>query len=138
MKNLILSSLMIILSFNMIAQITVSEVKTEYLYKSTDKNFTLIKASKEDVVQYGFYFRDAQYKSIVELKYISFSNVKDVKQFFNILADCINNTKEVTLTIGSENVSVKTFNKNTIMVFASGGYFMANIKMINEVIEKIL
>ena len=125
------------ISYSGSAQIVVKESKTEELYKSVGGAHKMYKIGMDSTsMQYVFYFRDAQYKQIIDYKYFSFKSLDEVKQFFELVIKAIDEKKEFELLIGKSAVAIHS-SGTSAMIFLDGGYCMMNKKQAEILIQTV-
>lgn len=138
MKRIIFSVAMLVAtSFSSTAQLQVTETKTDVIYTSMASVHRLIKISVDSVSQYTFYFRDAQYKQLVDYKYFSFSSKEELIQFFDLVKDVIATGKELSISLNNETILLRKQTGQSAVIFAEGGYFYFTTKQIEAMYAKL-
>jgi len=119
------------------AQIVVKESKSEEIYKSVGGQHKMYKMGLDSTsMQYVFYFRDAQYKQLIDYKYFSFKSLDEVKQFFELVIKAIDEKKEFELLVGKSAVAIHS-SGTSAMIFLDGGYCMMNKKQAEILIQTV-
>jgi hypothetical protein len=136
MKKL-LFIMMLLCSIGSIAQIEVSENKTEDLYKARMGAIRLTKFDTEGEIHYGFYFRNAKYQHLVDYQYISFNDTTEVKEFFNLIIKAINENKEYTLTVGKQDIFISKGVYGSMAINNSMGYCYVSKKEAQAIIDSL-
>lgn len=135
MKKLLLV-MMLCVSYVGISQITIRDDISVELYHTAMHVHSLVKFKSDTVVYFAFYFRDSQYSQIVDIKYLTFNDVQEVKDFFTLVISSIDEKKEYDLNVGTQRVSLV---KKTggVMLMAKGGYCYLNKKIAQGVIDAL-
>lgn len=116
------------------AQIVVKESKSIEIYKSLGGHHKMYKMGLDSTsMEYVFYFRDAQYKQIIDYKYFSFKSLDEVKQFFELVIKSIDEKKEYDLIVGKSVISIHG-SATSAMIFMDGGYCLMNKKQAETLI----
>ena len=136
MKKL-LFIVMLLCSMGTIAQIKVSENKTEDIYKARMGAIRLTKFNTEGEIYYAFYFRNAQYQHLVDYQHISFNDTTEVKEFFNLIITAIDENKEYNLTVGKQALYISKGVYGSITIRNSQGYCYVSKKEAQAIIDSL-
>ena len=137
MKRFILLAAMMI-SLITTAQIQVTESKTEDIYKARMGAIRLTKfTSEEDGVHYAFYFRNAEYKQIVDFEYISFNDTTEVKEFFETVIKAIDEKNEFDVVIGNQDITIRRGMAQSVYISNRKGYCYVSRKEAEAIISSL-
>ena len=133
MKNVLTLALLFVSTISM-AQLEVQEhQKSKTLYKNV-YNQKLEEFYHEDsTTYYAFYFRDAQYSRIVEIKYLSFNNKDEAIQFFKLALTTFLEDKEYSVKLDGETVFLKKKMLGTY-IYKGSAYFAMTKKNLEDII----
>lgn len=142
MKKAIILALTLV-SYTINAQIKViseSKTKDTVIWKTKNPYSTLPKLvhflRDSTINDYTFYYKNAKYKQITDVKYLGLGNKQSATDFFNICLDVITNDKEVKLEIDKDLYIISKSGKSA-MIFKSSSHFYLSEKEVVEILEKL-
>jgi len=89
----------------------------------------------EDGSTYAIYFKNARYKTIIDVEYITFTTKEDLLQFFDLCDSAFINEKKYITAIYSV---TKSMGKSVIIYNEKSDYFFSTIAAITKMREEFI
>lgn len=127
--------LAIMISLMATSQIEVNQTKTERLTVSATNSQILTTFIKESDTTYAFYYKNAKYKTLTDIKYFSLADRTEVLTLFDLIQQSIEKDEEfnITLSNGEQMILGKSLGK--CLVWTKRGYFYIGVKEVNKINE---
>ena len=84
MKKLVLGLVIALTVGNLNAQLEVDKTKTETIWRSTNSTESLKHFITETSEFYAFYYKNLDYKTITDMKYLKLQSKDEALQFFKL------------------------------------------------------
>jgi len=131
MKKVLLA-LGLFMSMGTFAQLEVSTSESRTVYQNIQST-KLVEFKTGENVFYALYYRDTKYTYIVEIKYISLSNIEEVNQFLD-LSEKVLETKE---KFSTSKYSLSKVMGSVLVIGKDGGTFYMTKNLIENLRESL-
>jgi len=134
MKKLVLLLAMALTVGNLNAQLEVVKSETETIWSSRNSSQSLKHFITEQGDFYAFYYKNLEYKSITDIKYLKLQDKDEVVQFFRLVSEAIGSEQDTKVRINGKLVLLGDFTGGCI-ILTNGSHTVISKKKALEIVD---